>query len=835
MHKNYKIVPFQILVALFLSVFGFSSCQNEERITDEVQVFPKGILNTPKLDIDTFPAPKQKCLACHQGIEPIREHGSEMMQQIYAQGKAKGDPNGCVICHFGNPEETENKESAHKNFVKYPASVWVYDKTCGKCHEDHTYAVTRSLMQTEAGKIQGALWGWGATHEGDTVKYGNYDVDDPDGPIPVFGTPVYKEYMHKMAEKYPNNFPESLLQLPEADPNTIKDNPEDAVFTYLRQECLRCHVGVKGKQRRGDFRGQGCAACHIPYSDEGLYEGGDPTIDKTAPGHGLVHSLQSSRKVKVKVNDKEYTGIPSETCASCHNRGKRVGVSFFGMIESAYGTNWDENGNDQKKLHGKKYKYIKDDVQHNMESRDGNPRGGLLCQDCHTTTSVHGNGNIGGTTLGEIETECADCHGIPKKYPWELPIGYSDEYGMDIGDKPRGTTMELLDVQKKFSTIYPPEDGYILTARGNPYGNVVRRGDSVIVHSANGLDFKAPVLKVLTDDNSWENPELAIPAMVGIGVHIEKMECYSCHSTWAPQCYGCHVKVDFTEGLSSVDWLKTGMNHDSLGSTCEKISGGTPIMSEGKVTEGRSFVRWEDPVLGINGEGRVTPIIPGCQQITTVIDKNSDPLFTNKIWRTPPNTEGAGEDGQRGIDMTPAQPHTVSKKARTCVSCHANPKTLGYGVNDGEYMKGNEKNRFADIKDAEGNVLSKNSVPQFWAVEDLPFDLTQVVTRDGEQLQTVGHHWPLSSPLTQQQREKMERAGACIACHQDLPDGNFNTSMLSSAAEFFDAVPHTDKEHSDLINKDINLAAFVIVWAPIIGIMSIFAFFFVRWRKRRKV
>ncbi|MFH1266814.1 MAG: hypothetical protein ABIK89_13885 [Planctomycetota bacterium] len=34
------------------------------------------------------------CLECHQGIEPIRETGSGMAEEILALGQAKGDPAG---------------------------------------------------------------------------------------------------------------------------------------------------------------------------------------------------------------------------------------------------------------------------------------------------------------------------------------------------------------------------------------------------------------------------------------------------------------------------------------------------------------------------------------------------------------------------------------------------------------------------------------------------------------------------------------------------------------------------------------------------------------------
>jgi len=61
------------------------------------------------------------------------------------------------------------------------------------------------------------------------------------------------------------------------------------------------------------------------------------------------------------------------------------------------------DGKKQPKLHTKFYQFIKDDVHHQLKSREGNPEGGLLCQDCHTTTSMHGNGNITGTLLANVE------------------------------------------------------------------------------------------------------------------------------------------------------------------------------------------------------------------------------------------------------------------------------------------------------------------------------------------------------------------------------------------------------------------------------------------------
>jgi len=433
-----------------------------------------------------------------------------------------------------------------------------------------------------------------------------------------------------------------------------------------------------------------------------------------------------------------------------------------------------------------------------------------------------------------VEIECQDCHGTPDKYPWELPLGYGDEFGIKPDDKARGLSDTLLPVQKDFSTVYEKEEGYLLTARGNPFGNVVKKGGDILVHSASGLDFKMPTLKKMTLDNSWKNPVKARTAMVANKAHMEKMECYSCHATWAPQCYGCHVQVDYSDGKQGFDWVKSGQIQDSLGETAESCNRLGKPMIPGKVREGRSYLRWEDPVLGVNGEGRVTPIIPGCQQITTVIGEDGKALVYNKIWHTPPGLEGGGDRGQKGIDMTPVQPHTITAKARECTSCHTNPKALGYGIGDNQFMQGYTKDRYTDLRTADGKVISKNAKPQLTRTDDLDMDLSMVVTRDGKQMQTVGHHWPLSSPLSQEQRDKMERVGTCIACHQELPNGDVAVSMITSAAKFMDMAPHSDKEHASILRQDIILAAWVKILGPLLLLLAIFLYFWFRRRRGRR-
>jgi len=711
-------------------------------------------------------AAEKGCLSCHEGIESFTD--GPMQEQIEAMGPDYGDPGGCVVCHGGTPGAT-TKDAAHAGtpgdltdaggphaFYPDPGSVWIADKSCGQCHFGYAERLQKSLMNTEAGKLQGNLWSWGLQDD-HKVVWGNYDLVDADGPEPAVGTDAYKAYMVAYVAAHPDQIPGEMKQVPDVDVGEISTHPNLAGITYSRQQCQRCHVGVTGREKRGDFRGAGCSSCHVPYGNEGIYEGDDPTISKELPGKLLVHRLQGTRKSIVQVGDLHYSGIPTESCNTCHNRGKRIGVSYQGIMEFPYGSPYDEVGEKQPKLHTKNYLFIKDDLHHQVESRPGNPRGGLLCQDCHTSIDMHGDGNLFGTTLAQVEIECEDCHGTVTRFPWELPLGHGEEHGVAIDQTPRGVTDVLPDFMY-FATEYDAEDGYLLTARGNPFGNVVRSGDRVMLHSASGLDFEIPVLKQLAIDASWKSPQAQV-AMLSVGKHMESMECYACHADWAPQCYGCHVTVDYSEGKTDIDWIENANSRGEDGLTADNVLGTNGLTSAGKVSETRSYLRWETPTLGINGEGRVSPLMPGCQVITTVIDADGNTVAHNETWMTP---EG------KGLDHAAVQPHTAGRQARSCESCHDNPKALGYGIEDGRFMLGYENGFVVDLETAMGEIIPANTQYQSQPVPSLDHDLSQIVTRDDRQLVSVGSHWPLTGPLPAAMREKMERTGLCMGCHQNM-------------------------------------------------------------------
>ncbi len=743
------------------------------------------------------------CMSCHKGIEDIRHQDSDMMQQIKALGAGLGDPAGCTICHGGNVKAT-TKEEAHKGapnhpggleaFVRDPGSFWIMDKTCGICHADTVAHMKKALMATEAGKIQGNLHSWGS-EDTQKVKFANYAVKDEDGKTPEWGTDTYKKYMVAMMDKYPDQFPTELKQLPlpPQSPEDLMNKSEKEIgyhasITYQRSDCQRCHIGVRGRKGRGDWRGMGCSACHIPYGNEGIYEGNDPTINKKEHGHLLVHQIQATRDAKVHVptTGVTFSGIHPETCNSCHNRGKRIGVSYMGMMEQPYGSPLMPGGKSQSKTHGKRYKHIKEDLHFTA---------GMTCQDCHTSIDMHGDGTLFGTTLGQVEIECSDCHGTTTKYPWELEIGYGEnELAVGAPKGPRGLAKELPEWMK-FGMVYDPEGGYLLTTRGNPLGNVVKKkgSNTVIAHLASGRDLEVPILKTKHVTKTFKSKDAEV-AMDTIQAHMDKMECYACHSDWAPQCYGCHIKVDYRKGKSKVDWIASGATHFKNGETSESVLGTKGKKQIGKASETRSYLRWEDPILGINGEGLVTPVMPGCQVTYTVIGPNGKTLILNKQARVHDNGHIVN-----AIDMSPVQPHTSGRKARTCESCHSNPKALGYGIQDGQFLTDQGKDVKIDIQDlATGKFASSHTTVQMKAIPGMNYDWSQIVTRDGKQLTNVGSHWPASRPLDQDMREKMERTGVCMGCHQNMTNKELWSKVNTTPGIL------TDKNHINKVNMILH-------------------------------
>lgn len=121
--------------------------------------------------------------------------------------------------------------------------------------------------------------------------------------------------------------------------------------------------------------------------------------------------------------------------------------------------------------------------------------------------------------------------------------------------------------------------------------------------------------------------------------------------------------------------------------------------------------------------------------------------------------------------MAPVQPHTAQRQARTCESCHTNYKVARLGLGNGTSGIRQNENIVMDLKDATSReIIPEKYSVQIPAIPRLDFAWSQIVTRGGKQLATVGTHWPMSRPFNKEDLDNFLRAGTCMGCQQNMAE-----------------------------------------------------------------
>ncbi len=492
-------------------------------------------------------APKvEYCVSCHHGIEDA--HPKKALT--------------CTQCHRGDAAAPDAPK-AHAGMWANPSDLRVVAQTCGACHTTIAAKVKSSIMAHRSGTQSGTLFpnGLQPTREGVTFAM-----------APVVTTP---------GVPLPNNHAVPRGALARLDPLPTFGESGDPFFDLLRKECTSCHLWSKPKALKGNMRATGCAACHMPYAEDGKYQGGDVAIARDKPGRPLRHTLTKQ--------------VPITQCATCHNGGSRAAMNFRGMMEAP------PEGRqtfvyDQDLLHGHAYTEQTPDVHFTK---------GMVCIDCHTGREVHGDGQIYAKRTYEVEIRCETCHGTPDTLA-------------------TGVTTQGRRLRNVFVAAAP-----------NPAGLVT------LVGKMTGATHVIPQLAALPTQPAGHE-----------ATHLAKTECFTCHTAWAPTCYGCHIKMDYTAYTKPVD-----VAFDNLGDTHSK-------QGWFRLTPGVRFADPE-PVLGVSWRGKVVPFVPRAQPLFTYVNPAGRVEYDFK---------------KLGFAHNPIVPHTVVRQARTCESCHANPRALGLGL-----------------------------------------------------------------------------------------------------------------------------------------------------------
>jgi len=646
---------------------------------------------------DAHPYFQLTCAQCHGGEEHVCDGTLGMdaaamptCDGTWVYDKARSHvPQGDAPDFIKNLSagELDAIDPAYLRFVN-PGDLRVAAEACGPCHVEIVERVRNSTMAHTSGEVTVARYRAMAQPDPYGI-YGAVDLTDPD----------YMEVAPCGAESLTPLIPPPIVP-GSGDPATelTLANAQDQ---YMAKSCMRCHLNDFGENRfRGDFRSSGCSACHMPYSDDGVSESEDPRINKETVPHPRTHELTTAPTI--------------EQCTHCHYRGGRLGMSFQGYRESAgAGLNPPEPEVLGVAQHGHDAAYYLTDEDTTNDWDETPPdvhfEAGMDCVDCHTEEEVHGDGHLYADTQCAVGTECTDCHGDA-----------------------RGRAVPNAEIRPNFYE----RDGvlYLMTKISERELVVPQVIDAVTPGSATYSDLAAISMGV---------------AASGFA-HSDDLECYTCHASFVPSCYGCHVELSLdVEGRLHANGELT----------------------PGRPTGGRRWVVLNDLVLMRNSDGMMAPSMPAERFFMTVSDGGT-PTRINDMPRRFVEESGrviAGF-GQRAFN-----PHSTRRRSQfmACDRCHSvgDPSApdnavlldLTHGFGTDRFME-----EACDVTNADESCDPATDVTTY--------RLDAIQTRMNENLVVVGHPDPMfSRPLD---AEEIMRMRAIVVG----PDEEIRTEIPADAA-----------------------------------------------------
>ncbi|MCC6670647.1 MAG: hypothetical protein IT458_06280 [Planctomycetes bacterium] len=440
--------------------------------------------------------PATGCVTCHVGIEEMHPWFALSCVDCHGgDGTAVDKGKAHVAATLPRPGDERvlplDHDLAYARFVN-PGDLRVAQAVCGDCHGDLVRHLEKSLHATTTGHLGDGYYEHGLAKD-KRPSFSIFPVRDERAVLPP----------HALR---------ATVQVPpfrRGDPGAIATH-----FTDLpRKACMQCHLWSVGRALRGrlgmdgDYRGQGCAACHVTYADDGRSRSADPTIRKDEPGHPREHRLTSR--------------IPTDTCTRCHYGDASIGLHFRGLAQLVPGqpAGPEVPGTTAKLLNGVFYVQDQDltppDVHHER---------GLHCIDCHTLRDTMGDGNLYPNMDHAVEIECTSCHGTIQR------------------------------------------ESTLTTAKGRRVTNLQRDGERFVLVSK--VTGKRHPVKQARHVVTPGHPDYNARAAAAMTEQHARLECYTCHNGWNVNFFGFHF--DRNEQFTQLDLL-SGERTPGRVTTQEKV------------------------------------------------------------------------------------------------------------------------------------------------------------------------------------------------------------------------------------------------------------------------
>lgn len=332
---------------------------------------------------------------------------------------------------------------------------------------------------------------------------------------------------------------------------------------------------------------------------------------------------------------------------------------------------------------------------------------GLDCIDCHTSAEVMGDGVAHARKSGQLRSACTDCHAPAGAALRTVPASALDP-----------ESRRLLALR---AWPGPAATRHGINSRGEPLVNVVvdasGRAEMVRKRTGERLPLK-PASRACARDR-------------GHG----RLACGSCHTAWAPRCVTCHTSFD--PASAGWDWLAGAETSGEWNERAGDFEAGPPALGVRAATAA--------------DRGTIETFVPG---MVMTLDDSRHP---------------GGRPGTRSVRLyARLDPHTTRREARSCQSCHNDPRALGYGSGELRFARDGATGRWRFTPASP--PLAADGLPADAWIPFLGSREGPVSTRDD------------ARPFTVEEQRRILTVGACLTCH----DGR--APPLREAAADFGAV-----------------------------------------------
>ena len=474
------------------------------------------------------------------------------------------------------------------------------------------------------------------------------------------------------------------------DPMLSLPGTNDEPGDYRGSGCTACHV-VYANDRSPEHSGP-----YARFGHMGESASSDPTITKNETGHPIRHSFTRA--------------IPSSQCMICHvHPGTNMETTYFGYTwwdnesdgEAMYPRDQHNPTNEERyqlalrnpegaaarglwsnldflekvgspefnsqlkqtqfadfHSHGWVFRAVyKRDRKGNLldaESKvvapddpakfqkavhlaDIHLEKGMHCVDCHFEQDSHGTGKLYAEPRAAIELDCTDCHGTIEKRASLISSGPASPLGGTHFDSLRtpwnARRFEYHDGKLFQRSMVEPDKEW----------EVVQVLDTITPGNIHYSEKSRWAKTIRTDGKTWGD----LPADSSQLAHANsRMTCYACHTSWTPNCFGCHLAM-------MANQRKPMLHNEGL-------------LTRNWTAYDFQVLRDDGFMLGVDGTvtgHRVAPVRSSCAILVSSQNQNRDWIYYMQ--------QTVSAEGLSGTAFSTFVPHTVrGKETKGCDDCH---------------------------------------------------------------------------------------------------------------------------------------------------------------------